>query len=322
MKNAILFVLIACLALLLASGVCPNTPPKGKTVGYRAVVGYGDGFVAVGTGGRIDRISAEGEVLHLISVGDITLNNLAFCGSTLMVAGDEGVLLIVPQGVEPRKIESGTTANIHSLALFKGKIVAGADGGTLLVGDEAGAFKVILLALKGDIVSVSGGDLGCYGVTDEGEIIRSYDLASWEILDFNEFYAGYYPPCKFTGVCVTDRQVAVIGQSEQGAVLALSTGGDVWTQRSLDYTDPEGMPATLRHTPRAIIYEAEWDRVLLACDEGHVMSVPACSHCNELYDLNTTSNLTALAENRGTVLVVGGEVMEELEGHTALPFRY
>jgi hypothetical protein len=322
MKNAILFVLIACLALLLASGVCPNTPLKGKTVGYRAVVGYGDGFVAVGTGGRIDRISAEGEVLHSISVGDFTLNALISCDTTLVVAGDGGVLVIVPQGAKPRKIENVTTANIHSLALFKGKIVVGADGGTLLVGDEAGAFKVILLALKGNIVSLSGGALGCYGVTDEGEIISSSDLATWEILDFNEFYAGYYPSCKFTGVCVTDRQVAVIGQSEQGAVLALSTDGDVWTQRSLDYSDPEGMPATLRHTPRAIIYEAEWDRFLLACDRGKVMSVPACSHCNELYDLNTTSNLTALAENRGTVLVVGGEFLEEVEGYTALPFRF
>jgi hypothetical protein len=164
----------------------------------------------------------------------------------------------------------------------------------------------ICLAVKGNIVSLDSGGLGCYGVTDAGEIVRSKDLKTWEVFDFNAFYEGFYAPRRFTAVCVTDRQVAVVGVTGEGVpTLSLSTGNDVWTERSLDYIDPKGMPATLRQTPRAIIYEAEWDRFLLACDGGVVMSVPACSHCNELHQLPTESDLVALAVSGAQVLAVG-----------------
>jgi hypothetical protein len=304
--------ILLCLLLPLLYGAVPS--PEGSVADYRAVAGCEDGFVAARSDGRIDKISPSGEVLLSTILSDVALNGLLFCDSTLWVAGDGGVLILVPEGEEPQRVESGTRANIRSLALYKGRVVAGADGGVVLTGEESG-FEVTRLALRGNIVSVSAGARGCYGVTDRGEIIRSEDLETWEITDFNALYAGYYPPRGFTAVCVTDHQVAVAGDSDERAVLSLSTDGRVWAERSLDYTDPQGMPAMLSETPRAIIYEAEWDRFLLACDDGVVMSVPACSHCNALFQMPTRSNLTALAGSGGRVLAVG-------EGLAALPFGF
>ncbi|MDR0954924.1 MAG: hypothetical protein LBM20_06050 [Rikenellaceae bacterium] len=316
MKIGAGFVLIASLlTFVCGKGVASTPAVPDETAGYRAVIGDEDGFVAAGSDG-VYYLTPTGEVVRSVTFSDVTLNCLIFCGETLLAAGDRGVLLIAPKGEEPQQVESGTTANIRCLTLFQGYVVAGTDGGTVLIGDQAGFFEGVTLALKGNIVSLSGGALGCYGVTDRGEIIRSDDLVNWDILDFNAFYNGYYPPRRFTGVWVADRQVAVAGVSEQGApVLSLSSGGSVWTERSLDYTDSRGMPALLQEAPRAIIYEAARERFLLACDRGTVMSVPSCSHCNERFDLPTDNALKALTQHNGTILLVG-------DNHTALPFRF
>jgi hypothetical protein len=298
--------LLYCLLPLLC-GAAPSV--KGDVVDYRAVVGCEEGFVAVRSDGRIDRIAPSGEVVGSVAATDKSLNTLLSCGETLVAAGEGGVLFVVRENGKPQRIENPTKATIRSLTLYRGRMVAGTDGGSVLTSDGNGNFSVTQLELRGNIVSVSGGALGCYGVTDRGEIIRSDDLATWEITDFNALYRGYYPPRSFTAVCVTDHLVAVTGESETGIpVLSLSTGGDVWTERNLDYTDPSGMPATLSETPHAIIYEAQWDRFIVACDGGRVMSVPGCSHCNALFQMPTRSNLTALAQNGGRVLVVGEEL--------------
>jgi hypothetical protein len=315
-KIAARFILIASLLSLLTSGGWAASVAQTTKADYRAVAGYEGEFVAVTSGGRLDRISASGEVVSSRRVPNVTLNALIFCGTTLVAAGDRGVLYFIPAGQEPRRVKSPITANIRSLALFRGRVVAGADGGRVLVGDENGSFTTTTLAVKGNIVSVSGGALGCYGVTDRGEVIRSDDLVTWDVFDFNAFYDGYYPPRRLTAVCVTDQQVAIVGQSEQGVpVMSLSSGGDVWAERNLDYTDSHGLPSVLQNTPRAIIYEAEWERFLLACDGGVVMSIPACSHCNALFDLPTTRDLTALAKSGNSVLVVG-------HNSTIIPFDF
>jgi hypothetical protein len=204
------------------------------------------------------------------------------------------------------QIESGTTLNINSLTGFHDYLIAGADNGIVLIGSEVGLFKQISLELQGNIVSLSANNSVCYGVTDYGEIFHSQDLVNWDILDFNTFYSGYYESCNWTTVVVTEQQVAVAGSSANGRpVLFFSTGGNVWTNRNLDYIDMHGMPAYLTEIPNAMLYDVIKDRFVLACNQGTVMIIPSCSHCNELHNLGTYQNLTAISEQAEMLVVVG-----------------
>lgn len=304
LKKAV-FVLTACL-LLLNGGNGFAASPDGGSNGYRAVIGHGDGFVAAGSDGRIDRISLTGEIRGSERFPGASLNCLISRGAMIAAAGDPGILLIARDGKTFEKAESETERNIRSLALFQDYVVAGADGGVLFVGDEAGFFAEIPLEVKGNIVSLSTTDTRCYGVTDRGEILSTEDLMHWDIFNFNAFYAGYYPPRRFTGIAATDRQIAVTGVTDEGfPTLSLSSGGDVWSERSLEYTDEQGMPAYLTEASNAIFYDAAEDRFLLACDNGRVMSIPSCSHCNELIAFPTAESLVSISRNGDVLIVVG-----------------
>ena len=163
-----------------------------------------------------------------------------------------------------------------------------------------------VIDLKGNIVSVSAGASECYGVTDEGEIIQTSDGFNWSIFNFNEFYSGYYKPCSFTCISVTENMIAVAGKNQDNLpVLMLSAQGNVWSERSLDYTDENGYPRYLQEIPNSIFYDLSEDRFLLVCNKGKIMSIPSCSHCNRLVGLVTEENLTGIAYNGGVLIVVG-----------------
>lgn len=304
MKTKTYSSLLCCLFLLLMN--CGSNSSEEKGSGFRAVTDYGEGFVAVGSNGRIDKIDQTGFIVNTDSFPGIKLNCLFTCGVTLFAAGEAGVLLTSENGEVFRQMESGTTMNINSLAGFNEYLIAGADNGTILIGDETGFSKQVSLELKGNIISLSANSSVCYGVTDRGEIIHSKDLADWDIFDFNAFYSGYYEPCRWTAVVVTEQQVAVAGSHENGRpALFLSTGGNVWTNRSLDYIDPHGMPAYLTETPNAMVYDAGRDRLVLACNQGAIMVIPSCSHCNERHNIGTSQNLTAISRQAETLVAVG-----------------
>lgn len=302
MKTKTYSLLLICLLFLNCEGSSSVT-----ISGFKAIVGYGEGFVAAGAK-RIDRIDLTGHAVHTESFSDIELSCLFARGTALFAAGEAGVLLMSENGEDFTQIESGTTLNINSLTGFQDYLIAGADNGTVLTGSEAGFVKQTVLDVKGNIVALSAGNSVCYGITDHGEIFHSSDMVNWEIFDFNDFYAGYYEPCRWTTIVVTDQQVAVAGSSESGKpVLFFSSEGRVWTNRSLDYTDPHGLPGYLAETPNAIIYDVAKDRFLLACNGGTVMVIPSCSHCNELHNLSTQNNLTAISQQAETLVAVGDD---------------
>ena len=276
-----------------------------KPDGYRDITKYEDGFIAAGSDGRIDRISVSGEIIKSEKFHGVEFNCILSNNQMIIAAGDKGSILISSNKGAFKKVNGGTNKNINSLALFKGKIIAGTDHGEILVGDEKGLFKKIQLGLKGNIVSVSARKSGCYGVTDEGEIIHTVDGINWDILDFNKFYSGYYKPCSFTKVLATENQIAVAGVHDDGSpVLMLSTGGKVWSERSLSYTDDHGMISYLTDIPYDIFYDLAIDQFILACSKGKIMTIPSCSHCNQLMVLST-EDLMGISGNGNELMIVG-----------------
>ena len=274
--------------------------------GYSAVIRYEDGFMAASSGGRLDIISVSGKVLKSEIFQGENFNSMLSCNQLVIVAGDNGTILISSEGGKFRKVDSGTNKNINSLALFNGKIIAGADQGEIVTGDGREYFRNLHLALKGNIVSVSASTSECYGVTDEGEIIHSADGINWNILDFNQTYSGFYKPCYFTRVLVTENRISIAGIQKDGTpVFLLSNQGNVWIEKTLYYTDDQEIPGFLTDSPNDIFYDASQDQFFLACTKGKLMKLPSCSQCNKLAIL-TEEDLTGISSNENTMLIVGG----------------
>ena len=276
-----------------------------KPEGYTSVIKYKDGFIAVGSDGRIDIISESGRVTKSDKFHEEHFNCILSNNQTIIAAGNKGAIMISSNNKTFKKIDSGTERNINSLVLFKGKIIAAADKGEILIGDDKGLFNKINLALKGNIVSVSARPSDCFGVTDEGEIIHSTDGVVWDIFDFNKHYSGYYKPCSFIKVVATKDQIAVVGRQNDGeTILIFSTQGKVWTERNLNYTNDEGVVSYLTDTAYDLYYEKTMDQFILVCSKGMMMTIPSCSHCNKLYIISSV-NLLGITGDDKTIMIVG-----------------
>lgn len=161
-------------------------------------------------------------------------------------------------------------------------IVLTEDNSILVPGDNNKWIEVNL-PLKGNIVALSAGLPGCAGATDRGEIIRSEDAINWEIFDYNEKYAGFGRPCIFTDIAVSDNRIAVSGyHSDNTPVVLFSTLGNVWMERTLNYTDDDGIIKLLKGIPERITYDITGDQFFIVTPGGEIMSLPQCSKCNTL----------------------------------------
>jgi hypothetical protein len=276
-----------------------------QSPGYTEIASFNDGFVATGTDGRIDRISATGAVIKSDKFPGEKFNCVISSGKIIVVAGDRGLIMISDDKGIFRKADSKTNENINSLAMFRNNIIAGADNGEIITGDLKGSFKKTRLGLRGNIVSVSARESDCFGVTDEGEIIRSTDGIKWTITDFNRVYSGYYKTCYFKKILVTEGRIAVIGSHTDGSpAVMLSTQGNVWTERSLIYNDDQGYSAFLEVSPNDIVYDEAGEQFWMMCNKGKVMQLPSCNHCNKVTGV-TDVNLSGSAINGAVLMIVG-----------------
>ena len=300
--------LFLCLktALYLLGSILWLYPGEGiRSEGYRTIVSLDDGFLAAGSGGRIDWISVTGKVIKSENFPGENFNSLLCDNQRIIVAGDRGIILISSDDGLFRKVDSGTDKNINSLSVFKGMIIAGNDDGEILSGNEKEGFRKIRPGLKGNVVSVSARLTDCYGVTDEGEIIHTVDGINWDIFDFNQVYSGFYKPCYFTRILVTENRIAVAGiQNDGWPVFMFSNQGNVWTERKLNFNDEQGMTDVLTDRPNDIFYDQLHNQFILVCDKGKLMKLPSCSHCNKLVVLSK-ENFTGISGIEDILVIVG-----------------
>jgi hypothetical protein len=305
LKNVISFLNLQAVFVLLGGILLLSPGEKIKSEGYRAVIRYEDGFIAGGSGGRIDWISASGKTVKSEKIPGENFNCLLANDNKVIAAGNDGTILISYNKGIFRKTDSGTKKNINSLALFNGIIIAGADHGEIISGDGKGTFRKTLLDLKGNIVSVSAIKSDCYGVTNEGEIIHTTDGINWDILDFNRAYAGYYKPCCFTRILATENRIAVAGIRNDGSpVFMFSSQGKVWTERPLNYKDEQGLPGLLEDSPNDMFYDNAGDQFFLVCSNGKLMKLPSCSQCNKLAVISE-EDLEGISFKENTIMIVG-----------------
>ena len=223
----------------------------------------------------------------------------------VLAGGDNGTILISSGDGVFRKTASGTGRSIYSLALFNKRIIAGSGRGEIITIDDKGALTSETLPLKGNVVSLSARASDCFGVTDEGEIIKTSDGKSWDIFDFNQVYSGFYKSCRFTKVLATENRIAAAGINYDGSpVFMFSNQGKVWTERQLSYTDEQGAPGILDGLPADIFYDGPEDQFFLVCTNGKLLKLPSCSQCNKL-TVVSEQKISGISCNENTMMLVG-----------------
>lgn len=253
----------------------------GSTKGYRDIIFCYGKFLAVGNDGKIDYINSSGERTLVANACRSTLNSVISIDKIVVVAGDNGTVLFSSDGQVFTKVESGTDKNINGMAFRNELLIAGVDKGTILVSKNGKTWNSKHLEVKGNIVSVSANDSYWIGITDKGEIIRSYDGLNWEIKDYNKEYSGYNKSCIFKKVLLTNNRIVIIGTHDDGTPAVLfSSLGNVWTERPLTYHDEHGMIRFLTNKPNDLTYDPAGDQFILACDNGEIFGLPACTKCN------------------------------------------
>jgi hypothetical protein len=275
--------------------------------GYWDITVCEDHFIAVGRDGRIDLISTSGEIRKLLSPTNQDLKSVHCNGGIILVAGDKGTLLITGARHVFTKIETHTEENLNGVTTFKDNIIAAADHGILLISRQDDPWEEIHLPLRGDIVSISAGSSLCFGVTNKGEIISSSNAIDWIVFDYNSVYKGYGKPCIFNEVLVTNKWISIVGRHEDNTPVALfSSQGNVWMERSLNYSDNDGRPQVFVSIPNAIEYDPVEDQFFIACDSGDVSVLSSCNKCNKSYTL-TDKNIRGIAHADNMMMFVGDE---------------
>ena len=87
-----------------------------------------------------------------------------------------------------------------------------------------------------------------------------------------------------------------------------SSQGNVWTERTLVYTDDQGMRELLEGLPYDIIYDYPEDMFYLVCSKGKVMQLPSCTQCNKLAVIST-EDLEGISSNGNIMMIVGGNFL-------------
>ena len=299
------------ISFAVCCGFDNSSPRKIKDNGiagsYKDVVCLEDKFIAITLNGRIDWISATGNILQQKETNCKNLNNLIIANKQIIASGDNGTLFYLASDNNIKKINAGTKKSINCITNFNNKIIAGYDKGELRIGNIGNSFRLIHLKLKGNIISLSSSSSLCYGLTDQGEIFHTSNEDDWTVFDFNEVYKGFYKPCSFKKVLVKSDQIAVIGINDKGSpVLFFSSKGKVWTQRPLIYTDQEGQYKNLEEIPNDIYYDYLKEQYILVGSKGILFTVPSCSHCHKKYEISD-KNLYGISGNNEKVIIVGDE---------------
>ena len=144
------------------------------------------------------------------------------------------------------------------------------------------------------------------GVTNAGEILKSFDGIHWEIKDYNKTYTGYNKRSKFKKILAVQNNIVIIGTHEDGSpAILLSSLGNVWAE-SLPFYYNEGMVCCLTNKPNGIAYDSKSDQFFLACDDGALFSLSNCTKCNRYYKISE-SNLNAIIHADNILLIADAD---------------
>ena len=291
------------------TGTSLVSPPKESAVpeGYRAVCDAGTTYIAVGTGGRIDRINSVKTATRVPAATNACLNDVISSNGRDVIVGDGGMILSAENSGDFKTVKSGTKKSLFSVAEFQGEFWAAGEDGILLRSADGEHWQPMDSGLKNNIISISANDRMCMAVTREGQILMSTDGVQWALMDYNALYEGYSELCWFRGVCACGEAFVIVGEYQKypgfPAILSSDTG-EVWRERAFDRINDKPIEEFLPLIVNAVA--VDWDQLVAGCDGGKLLTVTDCSQCNKLSTL-CRQNINDAVSANGYLVLVGDD---------------
>ena len=286
--------------------VDPVDPVEEGPVGYTSADILGDGFIACGTGGRVDRISLDGEVTTLDSGTTEKLNCVYTEGSNVLISGNNGTLLMSTDAGESfRSVKTGASGALNACTAYQDVLYAAGEDGVIYRQGSAG-WKKVPMETDHEIVGLVSTNYCVVAVTAETDVYYSEDGEEWEYMNFNEDYEGLYPAYVFTKAVGAGETFFVLGYHADNPELPLimfTETAQVWMQKEMMKINDQ--PVTGEENIHIHDISFNIDQIVGAIDDGRVISITECSVCNEEMQLDEQKDLWATASREEGVLVCG-----------------
>lgn len=295
----------------------PVEPPVPEgPVGYSFAAPCGnDGFLACGTGGRIDFITNDGTVQSCESGTTENLNSIFVEDQNVVVAGDNGTLLISYDGAATfQSVDLKTDADLFCAVVYRGTLFAASEGG-IIYRENPGGWEAVQMETTNDIISLAPTDYCLCAITAETNILLSTDGLNWKHEDFNKVYDGLYPRYVFTKAIPAGSTMFIIGYPEENPLHPLimySETGDVWMMKEMMKIDDEYPDENDNLQVHDICFNI--DQIVGVLDDGKVLSITECTACNESRQMEEVKDLWATAVNEEGVLVCGEDFYAKVLG--------
>lgn len=275
-------------------------------VGYASAAPIGDGFVACGTGGRVDLIACDDTVTSCETGTTANLHSVYVEGSNIAVSGDNGTLLISNDGGQTfSQSDIKTDLDLYGAVVFNDTLFAAGENGTIFRKTDKGWDEMAMESdhtLIGLVVTIDR----IVAVSAETDVYLSEDGVDWEYQNFNEVYLGMYPPYIFTRLIGAGETFFVLGYPEENydhPLIMYTCYGDVWMQKEMMMINDEYVEEGDQLHIFDICFNI--DQIVGVLANGEVLSITDCTKCNESMQLDTDKDLWATAVNTKGVLVCG-----------------
>lgn len=275
---------------------------------YKSVIPYDGLFAAAGESGKIDFFTPDGKLEKTVELPSATAINDVYVFRNSLVAAADGLLAVYQDGMLSILPLDGDAV---SLTLFRDRLLVGlnTDNGAAVLsfGNLTSSPDIMPLPVKGRLTALSSNLQSCFGVSSEGEIVRTTNLTDWTVLDFNSEYEGFYPRMSFSDIEMGMENLAVIGTTDTGApAMFISSQGTVWSYRELSYSASRGS-FNLEEEPLSVIYDYLGDQYIILCSGGVIFNVPACAHCNKFQRINANELNSLAFTYQGDYFIVGSD---------------
>lgn len=304
--------LAAILTMILLFAGCSANPTAQETAArcYTDVVGFADGFVAVGHAGMASFIDANQEITPLQVDTDADLLCVAQWQDGLVIGGADGILWKMDTDFSTERQRLGRS-DIVSIVTFQGKLYAISQNGKLYEsadGDDWNSSKtglqdVVGMAASADCLIASSEDADIFIMTAEGT----------EQFNYNEKYEGLATGLTVKGVGADPYLVWLLGTYDTGEPAAVHSDlGEFWHDRPLVVLDEGQTMLELDTQPFSLVYTDLTGYRVLICEQGHLLVLTDCQECNQYYETQTDS-LTAGAFWDGHLCLVGEDEFVSIE---------
>ncbi len=288
----------------------PEEPANDEPVGYLSAVPCGTGFLACGTGGRLDRIDMDGTVTPCDTGTVQNLYGIYAEGNYVVACGDNGTVISSDDGGKTfRAIGPNTDETIRAVATYRGDLYA-AGGKGVIYQRDGDNWESIQMETEHDLIDLVVTTQGIAAVSAQTDVCFSQDGLDWQYENFNEVYEGMYPTYVFTRLVSGGDNFFVLGYPEENPDYPLimfttltDMNGDVWMQREMLKIDGEYVTEETVIPLHDICFSA--DQIVGVLDGGVVLAITDCTECNQSKTIDGAGDLWATASWEENVLVCG-----------------